>query len=118
MSDAVPACLFVALCGVILAWILTYRALSRYLRRRHPAIFGASTRRKNGMDQFFAVLGFLFRKGDAALGDRRLWFRCVLLKSWTALIVLVFLAMMFAPMFIREDPARSHDTDSTPASSR
>ena len=105
MSDAVLAILFVALCADIFAWILVFRAIWRRLRERHTQphaiISGTAARRKNGMDRFFSLLTFLANKDDAALGDRALTIRCILLKICTVLFFLIFLAMMFGPFFLR-----------------
>jgi hypothetical protein len=105
MSDAVLAILFVALCADLFVWVLVFRAISHRLRDRHPRphamIFGHAARRKNGMDRFFSLLGFLANKEYAALGDGPLAIRCVLLKICTALFFLIFIAMMFGPFFLR-----------------
>lgn len=104
-NDVIPAAAFVVLGAALAAWWLDYRAIGRGLRERHPAtaekVLGSPTRCKNGMDQAFSLAAFLFSGGLAALGDRALRIRFLLLKLLTALIVLSFLVMMISPMAIK-----------------
>lgn len=104
-NDVIPAAAFVVLCAAVGAWAWNCRSIGRGLRQRHSTqadkVLGSPTRRKNGMDRFFSLAGFLFSGGLATLGDRRLRFRFLLLKLLTALIVISFLVMMISPMAIK-----------------
>lgn len=104
MPDSVLAFYFGALCALAAAWVATYRAIRRRLAARHPmkfaALVGTAQRRKNGLDKFFAVVGFLF-EDQTALHDLRLRLACGLLKALAAGFLLVFVAMMFTPFFLR-----------------
>jgi hypothetical protein len=103
MPDTVLGFYFLALCSLAVAWTLTYRWIARRLRERHAAkhavLFGTPERRKNGMDKFFALLGFAFQD-QAALRDLRLLLACILLKALAVFFVVVFIAMMFTPFFL------------------
>ena len=103
MPDTMLGLYFVALCALAAGWVLTYRAILRRLRARHPAkaarIFGTPERRKNAMDQFFSLLGFAF-ENQSDLRDRRLLLGCILLKALAALFLATFVAMMFTPFFL------------------
>jgi hypothetical protein len=104
MPDTILTFYLVAMCVLALAWWLTCRGVFRRLRERHPAkaaaLFGTPQRRKNELDRLFALLGFLF-ENQAALGDTRLLVGCVLMKLYPILFLVVLLAMMYTPMFLR-----------------
>ena len=108
MPDTVLGIYFVTLCALATAWALDYRWIFRRLRdrhgRKHAVLFGTPERRKNGMDRFFALLGFLF-EDQAALADGRLAAQCVLLKVLSVLFAAVFVAMMFTPFFLHLNDA-------------
>jgi len=106
MSEDVLTYLLIALCVIAVAWFFVYRAIFQRLRERHEAryaqIVGTTEHRKNGMDRFFAVIVFLTQEDQSKLGDNALFLRCLALKGCTLAFLIVFLAMTFAPMFIRE----------------
>jgi hypothetical protein len=106
MSDTILGIYLVILCGLVVAWIFAFRAIFRQLRarhaERHAKLFGTPQRRKNAMDKFFSLLGFLAWENQAELRDGRLWLSCVFLKACTALFLLTFVAMMFTPFFLKE----------------
>jgi hypothetical protein len=109
MPDTVLGIYFLALSADAVAWYLAYRWIYRRLGDRHPArfsrLFGTELRRKNGMDKFFALLGFLF-EDQAELRDGRLLATCVFLKLSSVLFVVVFIAMMFTPFFLHLNESR------------
>jgi hypothetical protein len=104
MPDWMLGVYFFALSADAGAWVLMFRGIFRRLRDRHPdhhaRLFGTPVRRKNGMDRFFALLGFLF-EDQSELRDGRLFASCLLLKILTVLFLLVFVAMMFTPFFLQ-----------------
>jgi hypothetical protein len=104
MPDTILGIYFLALSATAVAWFLIYRGIFRRLRERHPArhtaIIVAQGRRKNGMDRFFSLLGFLF-EDQAALRDRRLLLGCIALKLLTVFFFATFVAMMFTPFFLQ-----------------
>ncbi len=104
MPDSMLGFYFLALSADAVAWLLTYRGIFRRLRDRHAArfaaLFGTPGRRKNDMDRFFALLGFLF-ENQSDLRDGRLFASCILLKALTVLFLVVFVAMMFTPFFLQ-----------------
>ncbi len=104
MPDTVLGIYFLVLSADAVAWFLTYRGIFRRLRDRHPArhaaLFGTPTRRKNGMDKFFSLLGFLFQD-QSDLRDARLFASCLLLKTLSVLFIVIFVAMMFTPFFLQ-----------------
>jgi uncharacterized membrane protein len=106
MSEDVLTYLLIALGIIAVAWFFVYRAIFQRLRERHEArysqIIGTAEHRKNGMDRFFGVIVFLTQEDQSKLGDSTLFLRCLALKGCTLLFLLVFLAMTFAPMFLRE----------------
>lgn len=104
MPDTVLALYFLMLCALAAAWILIYRAIVARLRAlhgaKHTAIFTSQGRRKNGMDQFFSVVGFVFQS-QSELRDTPLLLLCVALKLLAPAFLLVFIAMMFTPFFLQ-----------------
>jgi hypothetical protein len=105
MTDTFLAALFVALCVDIFVWIVLCRAIFRRLYLNHPEtairLFGSPLKRKNGMDRFFSLAAFLFSGKPAPPPDLRLSLYCVLLKVCSVLLFLIFVSMMFGPMFLR-----------------
>jgi hypothetical protein len=105
MSDTILGLYLVAMCGLAVAWVLVYRAIFRRLgarhAERHAQLFGTPQRRKNGMDRFFSLLGFLVWENHGELRDGRLWLGCVLLKACTVLFLATFVAMVFTPFFLK-----------------
>ncbi len=103
MPDTVLGLYLVLLCALAASWLWNYRWLVRRLGERHPAaaapIFGTTARRKNGMDRFFALVGFTFG-GQSALHDFPLRLSCFLLKALVVAAIVVFVAMMFTPFFL------------------
>lgn len=104
MPDTLLGLYLVLLCALAAGWLWDYRWILRRLRERHPAkaahILGAPGRRKNGMDRFFSLLGFVFAD-QSALRDTRLLLACILLKALAVACLVVFLVMMFTPFFLR-----------------
>lgn len=104
MPDSMLGIYFLALSADAVAWFLIYRGIFRRLQERHPArhaaIVAAQGRRKNGMDRFFSLLGFLF-EDQSDLRDGRMFASCILLKLLTVLFFAVFVAMMFTPFFLQ-----------------
>jgi len=106
MSDTFLSIYLVLLCGLVVAWILTFRSIFRQLHARHAdrhaKLFGTPQHRKNAMDKFFALLGFLAWENHGALRDSRLWLSCIFLKACTVLFFVTFVVMTFTPFFLKE----------------
>jgi hypothetical protein len=104
MSDTWLSGYLVAMAVIFVIWWQLARWIASRIRRRHApramAIFGTPERRKNGMDQFFSLIGFLFQD-QSNLRDLPLLLACVLLKVLAILWLLTFVAMSFTPMFLK-----------------
>lgn len=95
-----------AVFAAAVAWTICFLTLRRALRRceaaPHASLFGTTARRKNGVDQFFAILGFVLQGGHRRVADRRVRLGGFGLKLFAALFLACFLAMMFAPFLVRK----------------
>lgn len=104
MKDLVNATLLAVQVLAIIGWIAGYRGAVHRLRTAHPGVaprlFGTPERRRNGMDQFFGVVGFLLSGEHRGTGDRRLALAALLLRLTMILFGLAFVAMAFAPFVV------------------
>ena len=82
----------------VLAWCLLAERLCASLSRRHPLLYEALGRPAplaagSGMQDAFALLGFLLRRRDRYVDDPRLARLCSVMRSLLIVYSLFFLAL-------------------------
>jgi hypothetical protein len=104
MTESLIAYVSLVLCGTALSWILFYRSIVRRLNMRHPkkylAMRVAAGVPKNSIDWLFSFLRYLCLGEYRELRDSTMSGLCVLLKVCTLGIFLLFVFLMFSPMFL------------------
>ena len=104
MTESLVVYVSLVLCGMVLSWILLYRSIVRRLNVRHPkkylAMRAISGIPKNSIDWLFSLLRYLSLGEYRDLGDSTMSGLCLLLKGCTLAIFLLFVFLMFSPMFL------------------
>jgi hypothetical protein len=104
MSESLIVYVSLALCGVALSWFLLYRSIVRRLsvrhRKKYLAMRTTSGVPKNSIDWLFSFLRYLSLGEHRELRDSTMSSLCLLLKGCTLAIFLLFVFLMFSPMFL------------------
>ena len=104
MTEAHVAYLYLVLCAMAVSWILLYRSIVRQLHLRHPKKFLAmrvtSGIPKNSVDWLFSFLRYLCSGEHRELRDPTISGLCLLLQGCSVAIVLLFVFLMFSPIFV------------------
>ena len=104
MTESVIAYISLALCAMAVSWILLYRSISQRLNLRHrkkySAMRGTVQHPKNSIDWMLSFLRYLWLAEDRELRDPTLSGLCLLIKGCTLALVLLFVFLMFSPIFL------------------
>ena len=104
MTESLIAHAALVLCGMALIWILLYGLIVQRLNLRHPkryvAMRGTARLRKNSIDWLFSLLQFLCFGEHRELQDPTMSGLCLLIKACTVAIFLLFVFLMFGPIFL------------------
>jgi hypothetical protein len=104
MTESLVVYVSLALCGMALSWILLYRSIVRRLNVRHRkkylAMRATAGIPKNSIDWLLSFLRYLSLGEHRELRDSTMSGLCLLLKVCTVAIFLLFVLLMFSPMFL------------------
>jgi hypothetical protein len=104
MTESLVVYVSLVLCAMVLSWLLLYRSIVRRLNARHRKKYltmrATAGVPKNSVDWLFSFLRYLCLGEHRELRDSTMSALCLLLKGCTLAIFLLFILLMFSPMFL------------------